>query len=273
VVRGALSLAIVPWLVALGCSDPTVMPDGSVGRPDGALVDGAARDAAPVDAASFDGRAPGVPRLGAHGLSFYRYMANSPPTISTPAMTTQPAGSTMIVSVGRGDDSAFALPTDNRNDAAQQLGAMHTYTRWPTSGTAVYAFPSVAGSPGYAITTTTPPADEITLAAVEVADGAKIQSFEWTEILGGAGPLTSPIVTTTGPATLIAFWWGDGFFDVPQDATPDSGFTILDAVVKETGSFVQCAVAAKSVDQAGTYQVTWTATPAQGAQLWLIAVQ
>jgi hypothetical protein len=36
---------------------------------------------------------------------------------------------------------------------------------------------------------------------------------------------------------------------------------------------VQCAVAAKNVTAAGTYNVTWTSTPVQGAQLWLIAVQ
>jgi hypothetical protein len=32
-------------------------------------------------------------------------------------------------------------------------------------------------------------------------------------------------------------------------------------------------VAAKNVSAAGTYDVTWTSDPEQGAQLWLIAVQ
>jgi len=36
---------------------------------------------------------------------------------------------------------------------------------------------------------------------------------------------------------------------------------------------VQCAVAVKEVSAAGEYEVTWTATPRQAAQLWLMALQ
>jgi hypothetical protein len=32
-------------------------------------------------------------------------------------------------------------------------------------------------------------------------------------------------------------------------------------------------VAVRQVSAAGTYNVTWTSTPIQGAQLWLAAVQ
>jgi len=39
------------------------------------------------------------------------------------------------------------------------------------------------------------------------------------------------------------------------------------------GALVQCAVAKKTVSAAGTYNVTWTSTLIQGAQLWLAAVQ
>jgi hypothetical protein len=116
--------------------------------------------------------------------------------------------------------------------------------------------------------------DEVTLAAVEVVEGTRIQAVAWNEL--SAAPLTSKTVTTTGPATLIAFWWGDGYFYNPplsQTATPDNGFVVVDADTQETSSFVQCAVAVKNVTAAGTYHVTWKATPAQGAQLWLIAVQ
>jgi hypothetical protein len=85
--------------------------------------------------------------------------------------------------------------------------------------------------------------------------------------------VTSASVTTTGPATLVAFWWGDApAQDDPQTAVPDNGFTPVDAVL-EPHNLVQCVVAVKNVTAAGTYNVTWTSTPVQGAQLWLIAVQ
>jgi hypothetical protein len=48
---------------------------------------------------------------------------------------------------------------------------------------------------------------------------------------------------------------------------------VVDTNAQEIGSFVQCAVAVKNVITPGTYNVTWTSTPVQGAQLWLIAVQ
>jgi hypothetical protein len=216
------------------------------------------------------GHTPGTPGIGSHALSFYRYEASSPPSIETAPMTTQPSGSTIIVSVGRGDASAFALPADNKGNTPQQLGAMHTYTKWPTSGTGIYAFTGATGGANHTIRTTTPPSDEITLSAVEVIEGAQIQAYAWSEV--ASAPLTSNSVTTTGPATLIAFWWGDAFAMVDQTVRANNGFTVVDSVLA-SGSLVQSAVAVKNVAAAGTYDVTWTVTPAQGAQLWLIAVQ
>ena len=46
---------------------------------------------------------------------------------------------------------------------------------------------------------------------------------------------------------------------------------MIDSLLEE-GSLVQCAVAVKHVEKAGTYDVNWTATPIQGAQMWLVAV-
>jgi hypothetical protein len=222
------------------------------------------------------GHTPGMPGLGAHGLSYHKYQASSPSSISTPALATEPSGSTIIASIGRGDKSQFVLPTDNKgNSPYTQLGDIHNYVPYyPNSGTAVYAHTDAKGGSDFALTTTTPSSDEITITAVEVIEGSKVQAFEWNEV--SLAPLTSNKVTTTGPATLIAFWWGDGFFSnppMPQKATPNNGFTVVDTNAQEIGSFVQCAVAVKNVTAAGSYDVTWTATPAQGAQMWLIAVQ
>ena len=85
-------------------------------------------------------------------------------------------------------------------------------------------------------------------------------------------PLTSLNVTTTGPATLVAFWWGDGNQYFVHTAVPDSGFTVIDSLLP-LGSYVQTAVATRDVATAGTYHVTWNSGGNEGAQLWLVAVQ
>ena len=46
-----------------------------------------------------------------------------------------------------------------------------------------------------------------------------------------------------------------------------------DGLLGAAGALVQCFVATKDVEASGQYDVTWTSTPAQGAQLWLVAVQ
>ncbi len=211
------------------------------------------------------------PSVGAHALVFQRQSApDGKPVISTPGLATQ-TGSTILVSVGRGVFSSFALPTDNKGNAPyRQLGEAHTYTRYPNSGTALYAFESAAGGSDHVVSATTPASDEITLSAVEVR-GTRVVDHQWREVLLGS-PITSGTVTTSGPATLVAFWWGD--HDVREDktATPDGGFQVIDSVLA-SGALVQSAVAVKQVDAAGSYNVTWTATPPQGAQLWLVAVE
>jgi hypothetical protein len=80
-------------------------------------------------------------------------------------------------------------------------------------------------------------------------------------------------VTTTGPATLIAVWWGDGGVK-RMTAVPNNGFAVIDSyLMLPDNSGVQCAVAYKQVAAAGTYNVSWAGAPAQGAILWLLAFQ
>jgi hypothetical protein len=257
--------------VGAGCGSQSVKPDAPTGAPG----DGAPPGDVP-------GHMPGMPGLGAHGLSYYK-LDHAPvaATLSTPAMTTQRSGSTIIVSIGRGDKTLLSLPTDSQgNKPYRQIDTAHEYHLYQDSGTALYAISSATGGAGFQVTTNAGlavagsnagRADEITIAAVEVIEGSHIQDSSWYEDLDP--PNTSGSVTTTGPATLIAFWWGDGFPHTPQSATPGDGFDKIDTNAFETDSFVQCAVAAKNVTAAGTYSVTWTSDPDQGAQLWLVAVQ
>ncbi|VTU20703.1 hypothetical protein H4CHR_00638 [Variovorax sp. PBS-H4] len=214
--------------------------------------------------------APAAPALGAHDLAFNLDGVSSP-SLSISAIDTQASGSTLLVCVGRGLLAA-SLPTDNAGNSFVPLGMPHTYTLWPSSGTALYGCVQAHGRAGHVLTAEKPKVtDETTLSVVEIINGGAVRDVQWREVLSGQS-LTSASVTTTGPALLVAWWWGDAGVDLDKTAVPGDGFTVIDSVLA-SGALVQCAVASRQVDAAGTYNVTWTSTPPQGAQLWLAAVQ
>jgi hypothetical protein len=270
--RVDLLCAIASALLA-GCGKSPAAPDSPGGKP----IDAALADVPP--------HMPGTPGAGAHGLAYYKLADPNPAStasISTPKITTSATGSTIIVSVGRGDITKFATATvtDTAGNAPYQKQGPQPYENFDKSGTALYTFADARGGPGFQVTTSTGQngngqLDEITIAAVEVVEAVQIVAQVWNRPSqpSASAPITSNSVTTTGPATLVAFWWGDAFPRTPQSATPGNGFSLIDTNAYETDSFVQCAVAVKNVSGAGTYNVTWTSTPVQGAQLWLVAVQ
>lgn len=187
-------------------------------------------------------------------------------------MLTLGTGSTLLACVGRGVVSTHRAPTDNMANTFVQLGATHVYTLWTSSGTALYACEQSRGGSGHVVTVAKPQAtDETTLSVVEIASGGVVRDVQWREVLAGQ-PLTSPSVTTTGPALIVAWWWGDAGVQSDKTAVPDSGFTVVDSILQQ-GALVQCAAAVRQVSAAGAYQVTWTSTPLQGAQLWIAAIQ
>ena len=215
--------------------------------------------------------APGTaPALGAHKLSFNRDEVSTPALVAS-GLSTRASGSTLLACVGRGLFSAD-IPTDSAGNAFVQLGESHTYALWPKSGTALFACEKAQGMAGHVVSVVKPIiTDETTMSVVEVTGGGLVRDVQWREVLSGQ-PLTSASVTTTGPAMLVAWWWGDAGVEENKTAVADNGFTVIHSIL-ESGSLVQCAVAARQVSAAGTYNVTWTATPQQGAQLWLVAVQ
>jgi hypothetical protein len=160
---------------------------------------------------------------------------------------------------------------DNKTNSFKLIGSVQDYSPlYPGSGEALYSVLSAAGGGGYRATALIPSGgDELTLAVVEVKDGGIIQDAQFKKVLGP--PHTSQNVTTAGPATLVAIWAGDsGAASVT--ATPNNGFVTIDSQLLSSCE-VEVVVATKDVASAGTYNVTWTATPSQGAHLWLVAVE
>jgi hypothetical protein len=212
------------------------------------------------------------PTLGAHGLASHGIGGSVGATLSTPAATTQ-SGSTMLAFVGKGSLSNLKPPIDNKgNTPYLQLGANHQYTRWQGQGTAFYAFASIVGGASHVVSEDdSNTSDEVSFATIEVRNGGVIQDFKWNEVLNSS--LQSSLrVTTTGPATLVAVWFGDDASSTPSNPVPDNGFTVINGTGNGSQA-VQMFVATKDVSAAGTYNVTWTTTPLQGAQLHLVAVQ
>jgi hypothetical protein len=210
-----------------------------------------------------------TPTLGAHALAFKRD-GQADPNVTTAAMTTTSIGSVLVSCVGRGVVTAHAATVDNKGNAYTPIGTPRTYTTFPNSGTACYVAASVAGGTGHTVSapiSSTAPFDETTLSVVEVRNASRIQDASWTEDL--TAPNTSRSVTTTGPATLIAVWWGDAGVGTAHAAAPGNGFQLIHSLLTDA-ALVQVAVATRDVDRAGTYDITWTSN--QGAQLYLIAV-
>ena len=158
--------------------------------------------------------------------------------LSTSALATSVSGSTLLACVGRGVVSTQSAPTDNKGNTFQQIGAAHAYTNWSSSGTALYACAAAAGGAGHQITVAKPVAsDETTATAIEIAGGGVIRDVQWREVLRG-NPITSPTVTTRGPAVIVAWWWGDADVNFDKTAVPDSGFTVVDSILLQ-GALVQ----------------------------------
>jgi hypothetical protein len=217
-----------------------------------------------------------APTLGAHELTYYPYGTTGPNPLVTPAMNTQATGSTLLACVARGKkvnfDPLSSRPTDNKSNGwYSALSIVHPYTGWANSGTQLFGVADAKGGTLHVVQTAFPDSDEITMAAVEIRNGGLIKDAKWNQVAKGS-PLTSQSVTTTGPATLVAFWWGDGDVNVPHAAVPNNGFVVIDSLLSQ-GALIQCAVATKNVTAAGTYNVTWNSNGLEGAQLYLVAVQ
>lgn len=212
------------------------------------------------------------PSLGAHTLLGIEEGSGTDPE-TTASITTQASGSSLVTfTAGYADNNGG--PSDSKGNT------------WTSAGTEVYtgyggAFDvrgyyveQAVGGSGHTVTFQADgtPNGEMTVPFLEVKDAGKLVAVA-KNYPAASSPLTSGNVTTTGPAVLVALWWGDAP-GLNHTATPNNGFTVVDSLLTlPPNSAVQCAVAVRQVTAPGTYNVTWTETPNQGAPLWLFAFQ
>ncbi|WP_114238543.1 hypothetical protein [Dyella sp. C9] len=214
-----------------------------------------------------------APALGAHTLLTHSEGEGVTPAVTAP-MDTQPSGSSFIVLNGGYAKNANA-PDDSYANRWKRIGRSVSYNGYGDAFN-VTAYVALAGKGGAGHTVRVDksgyPEGEISLPFIEVTHAGVLQDVAQNYAEPGL-VLSSGSVTTTGPALLVAVWWGDGAFK-HMTTRPDSGFTLLDSyLMLPDNSGVQCAVAYKRVDAAGTYNVRWIGSPIQGAILWLFAFQ
>lgn len=245
-----------------------------------------------------DARPPApMPALGAHTLLVQTEGKGVSPAVSTP-VTTEASGSSLLVLVSSYASNS-ADPSDNYSNVWKQRGPSVVYNGYHGRFDArAYVALSAKGGIGHTVSVVKggDATGEISVPFIEIRHAGVLQDVAqnypvpgtmarvanklarvWRDIAGNPSAsstsLTSGSVTTTGPATLVAVWWGDATV-YSMTAVPNNGFKVIDSFLElPPNSGVQCAVAFRQVAAAGTYSVTWTGSPAQGAILWLFAFQ
>lgn len=211
------------------------------------------------------------PALGSHAiLAEEQGFGHSP--ARTPPIDTARHGSWFLLFNG-GYASNAGPPADNKGNLWTALGTPVVYEGYD-GAYAVGAWLARSGRGGVDHVVTLPksgaPAGELTLPLIELRGVSRLADV--SRLYAAAGDtVQSGEVSTTGPAVLVALWWGDGYvFD--NHAVPGDGFTEIERVLAlPPGSAVQCAVAYRRVDRAGHWRVSWRQAPRQGAVLWLLA--
>jgi hypothetical protein len=237
---------------------------------------------APCDAASTDPTdadrepcmaAQPASQLGSHVLLWHED-GNGPALAVTPPIDTQSSGSSLIA-FSAGYASNDSLPVDNKGNLWSALGAAVVYRGYNgVFDVKAYAVFGAHGGSGHtlSITKNGVPSGEITVPFVEIRQASALHAIV-QNYPASAAVVTSGSVTTSGAATLLAFWWGDAT-GLQHSAIPNNGFSIIENFVDlPPNSAVQCVVAVRQVASAGTFNVSWTQSPSEGAVLWLLAFQ
>lgn len=232
-----------------------------------------AQEAPDSGAAIANTTTPLTPVLGAHTLLTHSEGMGVTPAVSSP-IDTQPTGSSFIV-INSGYAKNANAPVDSYANRWKRVGDTVVYNGYGDSFN-VTAYVALAGKGGAKHTVRIDksgyPEGEISVPFIEIAHAGLLQDAVQNYPQPGL-VLTSGSVTTTGPAVLVAVWWGDGAFK-HMTTRPDNGFTLIESyLMLPDNSGVQCAVAYKQVQAAGSYNVRWIGSPIQGAILWLFAFQ
>lgn len=186
-------------------------------------------------------------------------------------------GATWIIGRGGKTGDQATAPTDSRGNTFTLIDSVHEYDDWAGYGSSAWICSGGTGGPGHQFQCNVTLDDEHTFTVVEVVgDNLVVEDAAFKQIpnASAGGTHQSDPVTTAGPATLIAHWWGANPVGGGNHiVTANNGFVLIDSWgIDNANGYVQHYVFAKTVGVGGTYDITFTQSPAQGAQSLLIAV-
>lgn len=211
--------------------------------------------------------------LGTHTMVKQSDSGGSSPAVTSP-ITTQASGSAFWAMLG---GWAYTnTPTDNKGNTYAKLGTFQDFAgAFPNEGLQAWVAYGAGGS-GHTLSLVKDASwvtNELSMPFVEIKGVARCtvaQSYANT-----VGSTHTQSITVDGAALLVAVWNGDsGAHPSAMTATPDAGWTVIESYLNiPSDSADQMAVAVKQVASAGTYSVTWTNSPTQGAELSIFAFQ
>lgn len=222
------------------------------------------------------GDKPGGVSLGNVASTFQVDNAGTTPVNVT--LNTQSASSTLIVPQFCQFTNLNA-PTDNKGNGAYTVlhdSIGYNGGLFPGFGLRLCAKANIAGGSSHTVSATKNSnfGLEATMLVFEIKNGTTIIApAPVTRAAVGASVAYSPVsITTTGPATLIAIWGGDGASG-EHDANPDAAWTKGQGLNLPNQFYIQAWTATRQVASAGTYSCVWTPTGNEGAILAMVAVQ
>lgn len=230
--------------------------------------------------------------LGPTALDFQRFgFADRPSSI---VLNTPASGAVVLLCAG-GKSSDVSTPwSDSKNAAAPvTIGALVEYSDFTGYGTIVAVTPApMTGGTGQTFTQPVTTGDEDTTFGLVafVAGGHPRVTEVHNNVSNASGGTTqtSPSISIDDEALLVAYWWGASpvvppfsspspGVGTPYTAVPNNGYTVAQSyLVNNEFGEVQAAMAYLYVPAGSgptSRNVTWTHSPAQGAQLRLVAVQ
>ena len=234
----------------------------------------------------------GLLSLGQTAIDFQLYgFANRPASV---VVDTPATGAVVLLCAG-GKSSDVSVPwTDSKNAASPvTIGPLVDYPDFAGYGTIIGLTPApMSGGSAHTFTQPVTTGDENTTFALValVAGGPPRVTEVHNNVANASGTTqqTSPTISIDGEALLVAYWFGSSPVvppfsspppgtGTPFTAVPDGGFTVARSyLVNNEFGEVQAAMAYLYIPAGSgpsSRSVTWTHSPAQGAQLRLVAIQ
>lgn len=202
--------------------------------------------------------------IGAHGKVVQLYGAGSNPAQVTLTTTN---GSTFLVFIGGKSSDIDTGPTDNKGNTYARVDVVREYPDYAGYGQAVWITRNAVGGASHTFSTFVTAFDECTMMVVEVKGAPFVASKAFsTQANSGAGATQNvgPVVATAECA-FLSTWAGAGPVGTNHTASANQGLAELEFYGTDNpNGYVQMELAG-AVKSAGSYTVTWSHTPNQGA--------